>query len=122
MKKLLKKFTLMAVATAGLLSISSCEKEEYIKTVERKFVCYEEQFWYSFSCYTDDVIRACTLEFDSAREEYLVKEEITGEIPKDFQTYDTIDVKITLKEVYPRGGGSPAVCGPIYKIKSIERI
>lgn len=122
MKKLLKKFTLMAVATAGMLSISSCEKEEYIKIVERKFVCYEEQFWYSFSCYTDDVIRACTLEFDSAREEYLVKEEITGEIPKDFQTYDTIDVKITLKEVYPRGGGSLAVCGPIYKIKSIERI
>mgnify|MGYP003564221788 CR=1 FL=1 len=27
MKKLLKKFTLMAVATAGMLSISSCEKE-----------------------------------------------------------------------------------------------
>ena len=117
-----QKTALMALAAVGMLSISSCEKEEYIKTVERKFVCYEEQFWYSFSCYTDDVIRACTLEFDSAREEYLVKEEITGEIPKDFQTYDTIDVKITLKEVYPRGGGSPAVCGPIYEIKSIERI
>ena len=27
MKKILKKFTLMAVATAGMLSISSCEKE-----------------------------------------------------------------------------------------------
>ena len=117
-----QKTALMALAAVGMLSISSCEKEEYIKTVERKFVCYEEQFLYSFSCYTDDVIRACTLEFDSAREEYFVKEEITGEIPKDFQTYDTIDVKITLKEVYPRGGGSPAVCGPIYKIKSIERI
>ena len=117
-----QKNVLMALAAVGMLSISSCEKEEYIKTVERKFVCYEEQFLYSFSCYTDDVIRACTLEFDSAREEYFVKEEITGEIPKDFQTYDTIDVKITLKEVYPRGGGSPAVCGPIYKIKSIERI
>ena len=117
-----QKTALMALAAVGMLSISSCEKEEYIKTVERKFVCYEEQFWYSFSCYTDDVIRACTLEFDSAREEYLVKEEITGEIPKDFQTYDTIDVKITLKEVYPRGGGSLAVCGRIYEIKSIERI
>ena len=53
MKKIVIKFALMAVATAGMLSISSCEKEEYIKTVERKFVCYEEQFWYSFSCYTD---------------------------------------------------------------------
>lgn len=122
MKKVILNLALLALVTAGMLSISSCEKEEYIKTVERKFVCYEEQFYYAFSCYTDDAIRACTLEFDSAREEYLVKEEITGEIPKDFQTYDTIDVKITLKEVYPRGGGSPAVCGPIYKIKSIERI
>ncbi len=116
------KTILLVLATVGSLSIISCEKEEYIKTVERKFVCYEEQFFYSFSCYTDDVIRACTLEFDTVREEYLVKEEITGEIPVDFQTYDTIDVKITLKEVYPRGGGSLAVCGSIYKIKSIERI
>ena len=122
MKRIILKTALLVLAAVGMLSISSCEKEEYIKTVERKFVCYEEQFLYSFSCYTDDVIRACTLEFDSAREEYLVKEEITGEIPKDFQTYDTIDVKITLKEVYPRGGGSPAVCGRIYEIKSIERI
>ena len=122
MKKVILNLALLALVTAGMLSISSCEKEEYIKTVERKFVCYEEPFWYSFSCYTDDVIKACTLEFFPAVEEYLVKEEITGEIPKDFQTYDTIDVKITLKEVYPRGGGSPAVCAPIYKIKSIERI
>ncbi len=120
MKRIKIKFALMAVAAAGMLSISSCEKGEKLQGT---FIHYPEP--YENHCVKDQyeikgIFSYVNPENDAS--DFVI---ITGHIPSEFKQGDTAMVSVEIKCVYDASesiGITHSCNSDLYKFKSVERI
>ena len=112
MKKVILNLALLALVTAGMLSISSCEKGEELQGT---FIYYSEP--YEKHCQVDKEIKGY---LDCSNSTLPIF--ITGSIPSEFKPGDTVVVSAEIKSVY-RSVGPDVDCNfSLYKFKSVERM
>ena len=113
MNKKALKFALLALVAVGMLSISSCKKEEELQGT---FVYYNEPF--EKHCEKPDKEIKGYFKYSDSELPFV----ITGNIPSEFKPGDTVVVSAEIKCVY-RSVGPDVDCNfSLYKFKSIERI
>lgn len=119
MKKVILNLALLALVTAGMLSISSCEKGEELQGT---FIYYSEP--YEKHCVDGDEIKGIFKYVNPETNENMYKV-ITGCIPSEFNPGDTVVVSAETKCVYDASAviGITHSCNhSLYKFKSVERI
>ena len=115
MKKLVLKTALLALASVGMLSISSCEKGEELQGT---FVYYNEPF--EEHCQVNKEIKGYFKSSDSE-----LPFVITGNIPSEFKPGDTVIVSAVVKCVYDASESIDILEGcntDLYKFKSVEKL
>jgi hypothetical protein len=113
MKKVFLSLALLALAAVGMLSISSCEKEEELQGT---FIYYDEPFE-KHCVKSDKEIKGYFKYSDSELPLF-----ITGRIPSEFKPGDTAIVSAETKCVYRSVGPDVGCNFSLYKFKSVERI
>ena len=113
MKTNVLKTALMALAAVGILSISSCEREEELQGT---FIYYDEPFE-KHCVKSDKEIKGYFKYSDSELPLF-----ITGRIPSEFKPGDTAIVSAETKCVYRSVGPDVGCNFSLYKFKSVERI
>ena len=119
MKKVILNLALLALVTAGMLSISSCEKGEELQGT---FIYYSEPF--EKHCVEGDEIKGI-FKYVNPETNEIMYEAITGRIPSEFNPGDTAIVSAETKCVYDALAviGIAHPCNhSLYKFKSVERM
>jgi len=121
-----KRVFLVSIVFLSLLGTSSCEKEnltEIQMNVSGKFVMLQKSEW--FTSY-GKTVKAFFYEEQEGSESYPIERCITGYIPSDYRSHDTINIKATLVLVAPKGAqlavDLPNRQPEVYKLKNIEKI
>lgn len=120
----MKKIVLTLIVSAVMLSITSCEDDENIRTFTGQFVYLKESYISDLCSPYEIKARLYRDSLPNASHCPIVA--ITGDIPSEYCVTDTIVVKIVVEELCPKaasmGGFEDCSVPSVCKIKSIERI